>query len=341
MIKIKVIGIGGAGVNTVNRLKDKNLPSVSLAAINTDTQSLDACEKAEKIQIGTNLTKGFGSGGNIEIGRMAANESRQDIARLIEGTDLVFIALGAGGGTGGGAGPVIAKIAKEAGAVVVAIVTTPFAFEGQARMAIALEGISSLENEADTVVVIPNKRLFNSSTDEISLPDAFKKVDSILINAIRAIVDLIAAPGLINLDFSNIRAVLTRGGRGLFCFGEASGEDRVKKVVEEAFSSNSLEDAEIKNAAACLVNIYGSRKLSFKEVNSIMEGVSSKLDKSTGIVFGVTINNNLKHSLRMTVICTGIRAKPSPINNETDAKHWPDVFDYKDELDTPSFLRKK
>jgi cell division protein FtsZ len=340
MVKIKIIGVGGAGVNTVNRLKDKKLPWVGLVAVNTDTQSLDVCEKLEKIQIGTNLTKGFGTGGNIEIGRMAANESRQDIARLIEGTDLVFIVLGAGGGTGGGAGPVIAKIAKEVGAVTVAIATTPFAFEGQARMATALEGISSLENEADTVVVIPNKRLFNSSI-EISLSDAFKKVDTILINAIRAIVDLIAPPGLINLDFSNIRAVLTRGGRGLFCFGEASGEERVKKVVEETFSSNLLEDAEIKNAAACLVNIYGSRKLSFKEVTSIMEDVSSKLDKATSIVFGVTIDNSLKHSLRMTVICTGIRQKPLQVNNHTDAKHWPEVFDYKDELDTPSFLRKK
>ena len=338
MIKIKVIGAGGAGVNTINRLRDKDLPKVLLLAVNTDAQSLQTSNAIEKIQIGPKLTKGNGSGGSLEIGRMAANESRQELAGAMEGIDLIFITAGMGGGTGTGAAPVISKLAKEAGAAVIAIVTTPFLFEGQGRMSHAREGLSMLENEADTVVVIPNQKLFDASSDGISLQDAFQKADIVLVKVIRSITDLITTPGLINLDFSNVRAVVTKGGRGFFGFGEARGKDRSKKLVDETLSSVLLENLDIKGAGSCLVNIYGSQELSFKEVNQIMEVISGKLDPKANIAFGVTIDCNLKDTLRMTVIATGI--KKALISPPPSAK-WPDVFDYTEKLDIPSFLRKK
>jgi len=338
MIKIKVIGVGGAGVNTVNRLTGKKLPGVDLLAVNTDAQSLQSSNASEKIQIGHKLTNGNGSGGSAETGRMAANESRQELAGAMGGIDLVFITAGLGGGTGTGASPTIAGLAKEAGAAVIVIATTPFLFEGQGRMRNAQEGISLLENEADTVVVIPNQKLFNASSEGTSLQDAFEKADLVLINVIRSITDLITTPGLINLDFSNIKAVITKGGRGFFGLGRASGDDRVNKLVEETFSSALLEDVDIKGATSCLVNIYGSEKLSFKEVNQIMEVISGMLASKANIVFGVTIDRNLKDALRMTVIATGIKAASIP---PSPSVKWPDVFDYTEKLDVPSFLRKK
>jgi len=346
MIKIKVIGVGGAGVNTVNRLTSKELSGVDLLAVNTDAQSLQTSNVSEKIQIGPKLTKGNGSGGSTETGRMAANESRQELAGAMGGIDLVFITAGLGGGTGTGASPTIARLAKEAGATVIGIVTTPFLFEGHGRMINAQEGVSILENEADTVVVIPNQKLFDASSDGISLQDAFEKADLVLINVIRSIADLITTPGLINLDFSNVRAVVTKGGRGFFGLGQSSGEDRINKLVEDTFSSTLLEDVDIKGAGSCLVNIYGSEKLSFKEVNQIMEVISSNLDSKANIVFGVTIDRSLKNALRMTVIATGIKTALSPLKKkkglkDRDATKWPDVFDYTEKLDIPSFLRKK
>jgi cell division protein FtsZ len=340
MIKIKVIGVGGAGVNTVNRLMHKGLQGISLLAVNTDSQSLKNSNVNEKLRIGEKLTKGYGSGGSLEIGRMAANESRQDLAKAMMGVDLVFIVAGLGGGTGGGAGPVIAGLAKEAGALVIAMVTTPFQFEGEKRMSNAKEGLALLENGADTTIVIPNNRLFDL-TSEISLQDAFEKADSILIKAIRSITDLATMPGLINLDFSNLRAVVNKAGRGFFGFGEASGDNRINMVVQETFSSALLQDAEVKAATSCLVNIYGPEGLSYKEVNLIMEAVSKRISLRGNIVFGVTIDQTLKDGLRMTLIATGIKEGALALNQEKDIKNWPDTFDYTEELDIPSFLRKK
>jgi cell division protein FtsZ len=344
MIKIKVIGVGGCGVNTVNRLKDKKLPGVELLAVNTDSQSLMMSSITEKLQIGPKLTKGHGSGGSSEIGRMAANESRKELSNVMEGVDLIFIAAGLGGGTGAGASPTIAQLAREAGATTIAIVTIPFLFEGQGKLARAEEELSILENEADTVIVIPNQKLFSLGYEDTSLQDAFENADLVLIKVIRSITDLITKPGLINLDFSNVRAIVNKGGRGFFGFGEASGEERVKKLVEDAFTSSLLEDVDIKSACSCLVNIYGSEKLSFKEVNLIMENISNRLSPKVNIVFGVTVENSLKDTIRMTVIATGIKCRTLPLKSKKDIrdeKKWPDVFDYKEEFDSPSFLRRK
>ena len=346
MIKIKVIGVGGAGVNTLNRLSRRDLPRVGLVAVNTDAQSLAGSKIKEKIQIGPKLTKGLGAGGNPEIGRLAANESRQDLAQAIEGADLIFVTAGLSGGTGTGAGPTIARLAKEVGATVVAIVTTPFLFEGARAMARAEEGIASLEETADTVVVLPNQKLFQLSQEDNSLQAAFEKADRILIMAIKSITDLITTPGLINLDFAAVRTIVNKGGRGFFGFGQASGKDRVKKLVEETFSSSLLEDTDIKGAKACLVNIAGSAKLSIKEVNEIMEHISTCLDPKANIIFGVTIDSGLRDELRLTIISTGIKNTSLSLRKENYLKNgarteWPDRFKYDEELDTPSFLRNK
>lgn len=346
MIKIKVIGVGGAGVNTLNRLSRRDLPGVDLVAVNTDSQALSGSRVSKKIQIGPKLTRGQGAGGNPEVGRLAANESRQELAQVMEGADLVFVTAGLGGGTGTGAAPTIARLARESGATVVAIVTTPFLFEGARAMDRAEEGIAVLEEAADTIVVLPNQQLFSLNSAENSLQAAFARADSILIKAIKSITGLITTPGLINLDFAAVRTVISKAGRGFFGFSQAAGGDRVKKLVEETFSSSLLEDADIKGAKACLVNISGGEKLSLKEVHEIMAQVGSRLDSKANIIFGVAVDSKLGDELRLNLICTGIKhvslnlKKGNYLKNGNRAD-WPDRFKYDEELDIPSFLRNK
>lgn len=302
--QIKVIGVGGGGNNAVNRMIESGLKGVEFIAVNTDKQALFTSKAEHKLQIGDKLTKGLGAGANPEVGKKAAEESREDILKLLQGSDMVFVTAGMGGGTGTGAAPVVAEIAKELGILTVGVVTKPFMFEGKRRMQNAELGIQELKSKVDTLVTIPNDRLLQVVEKKTSMLEAFKIADDVLKQGVQGISDLIAVPGLVNLDFADVKTIMLEQGLAHMGIGRASGENRAVDAAKQAIHSPLLETS-IEGAKGVLLNITGGVNLSLFEVNEAAELVTQAADQDANIIFGAVINEDLKDEIIITVIATG------------------------------------
>lgn len=303
--KIKVFGVGGGGGNAINTMmKDTRIRGVEFVSINTDSQALLSNQSTTKLQIGENITKGLGSGADPELGRQAAEESREKIQELVFDTDMIFITAGMGGGTGTGASPVIAEIAKETGALTVAVVTKPFTFEGLRRMNVAEDGIERLKEKVDTLIVIPNQRLIDSIDKKMTLLEAFRVADSVLGQGVQGISDLITVPGLINVDFADVRAIMTDAGSALMGIGTGVGEDRAIIAAKAAVASPLLE-VSIEGAKGILFNITGGEDLSMAEVNDAAQIISQAADSDANIIFGAAIDSKMANEVKISVIATG------------------------------------
>ncbi|MBX3154498.1 MAG: cell division protein FtsZ [Deltaproteobacteria bacterium] len=312
--KILVIGVGGGGGNAVNTMISGNLDGVEFVVANTDLQALEANMAPHKIQLGNALTKGLGAGANPDVGRRSAEESMQHIADLISGADMVFVTAGMGGGTGTGAAPVIAQIARDCGALTVGVVTKPFGFEGKKRQRQATEGIERLEASVDTLIVIPNNRLLALVGTQTSMVEAFRKADSVLLNAVQGISDLMTVPGLINVDFADVRTIMSGMGRALMGTGVGTGKRRATEAAETAISSPLLEDVSIDGATGILINITGGPDLTLHEVNEASSLIQAAAHEDANIIFGSVIDPNLSEEVRITVIATGFeRAERSQV----------------------------
>jgi cell division protein FtsZ len=305
VIRIKVVGIGGGGGNAVSRMSKDFVRGVDFVAINTDAQDLECCGVKYKINIGRNLTKGMGTGMNPELGRQAAEENRSDLTEAFQGADLVFLTAGMGGGTGTGAIPVIAEIVKESGALAVAVVTKPFAFEGSQRARIAEEGILKLKEKVDSLIIIPNDRIFGIIGNDTPIMKAFMKIDDILKNTVQGISEIISSAGLVNVDFADVRTIMENMGLALVGVGQASGHDRAMKAANQAVSSPLLEFS-IDGAKAVLFGVSGGRDLKMAEINEAAKLITENVDPSAKIIFGAYFDRKLKAGqLKITLIATG------------------------------------
>lgn len=301
---IKVIGVGGGGSNAVNRMIEAGINSVEFIAINTDNQALLLSQAPTRVRIGDKSTRGLGSGGNPEKGEKAANESVEDLYEVMKGTDMVFITAGMGGGTGTGAAPVVAKVAREQGALTIGVVTRPFLFEGTKRSQAAELGIERLKEHVDTLIVIPNDRLLELTDKRMSLTESFRMADDVLRQGIQGISELITVPGLINLDFADVRSIMSEGGAALMAVGQASGEDRARLAAEQAISSRLL-DVTIDGARGILFNITGGANMSLFEVNQAAAIIRETAHPDANLIFGAVIDENMGDEMRITVIATG------------------------------------
>ena len=302
---IKVVGVGGGGTNAVNRMVDAGLKGVEFISVNTDAQALQMTDADVKLQLGGQLTRGLGAGASPEIGQGAASESRDEIKEALKGADMVFITAGEGGGTGTGAAPVIAEVAKnEIGALTVGVVTRPFGFEGGRRTRQAAEGIDRLREQVDTLIVIPNEKLLAMVERRTSILDAFREADNVLRQGVQGITDLITTPGLINLDFADVRTIMRDAGSALMGIGTAAGENRASEAASNAISSPLLEQS-VEGATGILLNITGGNDLGLFEVNEAAEIIQSAADRNSNIIFGAVINEDLEDEVRVTVIATG------------------------------------
>lgn len=364
--KIKVVGIGGAGCNALNSMISvAQIQGVDFIGINTDAQALLTSQAPVKIQIGENLTRGLGSGGNSEIGKQAAEESKEKIKDHLVDSDMIFLTCGQGGGTGTGATPIIAQLAKEIGALTVAVVTKPFAFEGTRRMIVAEDGIADLKEKVDTLIVIPNQRILDVVDKKLSLIEAFKVADSVLGQGVQGISDLITTPGLINVDFADVRAIMTNSGSALMGIGSGSGENRAITAARLAIASPLLE-VSIEGAKGVLFNITGGKDLTMTEVDEAAKMISQAVDPDANIIFGATIDENMVDQVRIAVIATGFdetrktlqgltRPYVSPnsqyqqpaVATDEDEKDKPptppageEIPPEQDEFDIPAFLRQ-
>ena len=350
--RIKVIGIGGGGGNAVNTMIGSKFTGVDFMVANTDAQSLDASRAPVKIQLGETVTKGLGAGANPEIGRRAAQENEEIIQEYLAGSDMIFITAGMGGGTGTGGAPVVARLAREAGALTVGVVTKPFIFEGKKRMRQAEEGIEHLKQNVDTLIVIPNQRLLSIAAKTTTMLEAFHRADDVLLQAVRGISDLIITPGLINLDFADIRTVMAEMGLALMGAASAAGENRAIEAAQKAISSPLLEDISIQGARGVLINITGGPDLCLHEVNEAASMIQEEAHEDANIIFGSVIDETLTDEIRITVIATGFgedreERKPVPVNvsSITSApqknKKVVHLGTIVDDLDTPTWQRKK
>lgn len=341
---IKVVGIGGGGTNAVNRMIDAGIRGVEFIAMNTDAQALMMSDADYKVHIGETITKGLGAGANPAIGEQAANESREAIAEVLKGADMVFVTAGKGGGTGTGAAPIVAEVAKEIGALTVGVVTRPFTFEGQRRANQAEDGIAKLRGKVDTLIIIPNDRLLQVVDRRTPIVDAFRVADDVLRQGVQGITDLITVPGLINLDFADVRTIMTSAGSALMGIGIASGEDRATAAAKAAISSPLLE-ASIEGAKGVLLNISGGTDLGLYEVNEAAEIISKAAHPDANIIFGAVIDEGLEDEVRITVIATGFDQAFTPLVKEAEFKIFydddrPAAILGNDELDIPTFLRQ-
>ncbi|UGS35753.1 cell division protein FtsZ [Capillimicrobium parvum] len=350
---IKVVGVGGGGTNAVSRMVDAGLRGVEFISANTDSQALQMTEADIKLNIGHDLTKGLGAGANPDVGYGAAAESRDDIKEALKGADMVFVTAGEGGGTGTGAAPVIADIAKnEIGALTVGVVTKPFEFEGTQRTRQAEEGIQRLREVVDTLIVIPNEKLLAVIERRTSILDAFREADNVLRQGVQGITDLITIPGLINLDFADVRTIMHDAGSALMGIGTAGGENRAAEAAKMAISSPLLEES-VEGATGILLNITGGQDLGLFEVNEAAEIVNTASDASANIIFGAVIDPAMSDDVRVTVIATGFdhgRARPSSAREETrtrrrdrdvrmDERQRSSLEISDDDIDIPPFLR--
>lgn len=306
---IKVIGVGGGGGNAVNTMIREGLSNVDFIIANTDLQAIHASSAEVKLQLGSTLTKGLGAGANPEVGREAALEDRERIAEVLKGADMVFITAGMGGGTGTGAAPVVAEIAKQMGILTIGVVTKPFIFEGKRRKAYADQGLIELKKAVDTLITIPNQRLINLAGESTSIIDAFKKADEVLVKAVRGISDLITIPGLINLDFADVRTIMNGKGLAMMGTGEADGMGRAREAAQRAISSPLLEDIDISGATGVLLNITGSSSMTLHEVNEAAMMIQEAAHEEAEIIFGAVIDEKMGANIRITVIATGFEKR--------------------------------
>lgn len=362
--KIRVMGVGGGGGNALNSMiSQSTIQGVDFIAVNTDAQCLLLNQAATKMQIGEDLTKGLGSGGSPEIGTQAAEESYEKLKELLDGTDMLFLTAGMGGGTGTGATPVIARAAKEVGALTVAVITKPFAFEGTRRMVVAEDGIEEIKDKVDTLIVIPNQRILDVVDKKLSLLEAFKVADSVLTQGVQGISDLITLPGLINVDFADVKTIMQNAGSALMGIGTGVGENRAQAAARAAVASPLLEIS-MNGARGVLFNIIGGPDLTMSEVDEAAKIISSEADPDANIIFGATIDDTMHDQLKITVIATGFDStrqtlkefmtptinrvmeqsqQPSTINNnvEPPVPTEPPVEEEDDTWDIPAFLRQK
>jgi len=338
--RIRVIGVGGAGVNAVNRMIESDLRGVEFIATNTDLQVLSLSKAPYKIQIGVNLTRGLGSGGDPEIGRRAIEEDREEITEILKGSDMVFIAAGMGGGTGTGAAPVVAEIAKEEKALVVAVVTKPFDFEGLKRARQAEEGLNALKEKVDTLIVIPNQRLLSLVGKQTPITEAFKLVDDVLFRAAKGISDLVTVPGLVNVDFADVKTVMSEMGDALMGTGIGRGENRAIEAAQEAIHCPLLEEISISGAKGILLNITGGADLTLLEANDAASVVHNAAGSEANIIFGAVVDNGIQGEIRVTVIATGLGGNGSRQGTKPESKKV-DFITYKREnLRLPAFKRR-
>lgn len=335
LAKIKVIGVGGAGNNAVNRMIEAGIQGVDFIVVNTDLQVLNNSKAENKIQIGIELTNGLGAGANPEVGREAALENKSELVAALEGADMVFITCGMGGGTGTGAAPIIADIAQELGALTVGIITKPFSFEGRKRMDQALSGIAELKKHVDTLIVIPNDRLREIIDKTTPLLDSFKEVDNVLRRGVQSISDLIAVAGLINLDFADVKAVMKNRGNALIGIGMGTGENRAVEAAKQAVTSPLLE-ASISGATDAIINVTGGINLTLFEVDEAVETIRNAANTDINTIFGAVINENLDDEIIVTVIATGFDEE-----KEETKFTYPTDTDDDDDDDIPAFLRKR
>lgn len=305
---IKVIGVGGGGNNAVNRMIEHGVEGVEFIAVNTDAQALNLSKAEVKLQIGGKLTRGLGAGANPEVGKKAAEESKEQIEEVLQGADMIFVTAGMGGGTGTGAAPIIAQISKELGALTVGVVTRPFSFEGRRRSTQAISGIEALKNAVDTLIVIPNDRLLEIVDKNTPMLEAFREADNVLRQGVQGISDLIAKPGLINVDFADVKTIMIDKGSALMGIGVATGENRATEAAKKAISSPLLETS-IDGAHGILMNITGGNNLSLYEVQEAADLVTNAADDEVNVIFGSVINENLKDEIVVTVIATGFDEK--------------------------------
>src|SRR5690625_3566558 len=354
---IKVIGVGGGGNNAVNRMIEHGVEGVEFIAVNTDAQALNLSKAEVKLQIGGKLTRGLGAGANPEVGKKAAEESKEQLEEALDGADMIFVTAGMGGGTGTGAAPIIAQIAKDLGALTVGVVTRPFSFEGRRRSTQAISGIESLKNSVDTLIVIPNDRLLEIVDKNTPMLEAFREADNVLRQGVQGISDLIAKPGLINVDFADVKTIMYDKGSALMGIGLATGETRATEAAKKAISSPLLETS-IDGAHGILMNITGGTNLSLYEVQEAADLVTSAADNEVNVIFGSVINEDLKDEIIVTVIATGFdetasqRETAQPHSRQAqmgsrpdrDVEHRPtDNIPKNDEetLDIPTFLRNR
>ncbi len=344
---IKVVGVGGAGVNAVNRMIEAGLRGVEFIAINTDAQALLMSDADVKLDIGRTLTRGLGAGSDPELGRQAAEDHREEIEEVLKGADMVFIATGEGGGTGTGASPVVADIARSLGALTIGVATRPFAFEAKKRSLQAEAGIAELKDRVDTLIIIPNDRLIQISDEATALQDAFRLADEVLLQGVQGITDLITTPGLINLDFADVRTVMTDAGSALMGIGESSGDNRATEAARLAVSSPLLE-ASIEGARGLIINITGGPDLLLLEVSEATDTITSAAHPDANVIFGVAVDESLSGKVRVTVIAAGFEgrewAEPAPARQERPAEALfgegeEDEEAFDDDLEIPDFLR--
>lgn len=317
--KIKVIGVGGGGGNAVNRMIASSVSGVEFWSINTDAQALTMAHAINRLQMGQKLTRGLGAGGNPAIGQKAAEESRDEIAAALEGTDLVFITAGMGGGTGTGAAPIVAEVAKEVGALTVGVVTRPFTFEGRRRTSQAEEGIAALQSRVDTLIIIPNDKLLSVISEQTPVQEAFRTADDILRQGVQGISDIITIPGLVNVDFADVRAVMADAGSALMGIGIGSGKSRAREAATASISSPLLESS-IEGARGVVFNITGGSDLTLHEVNAAAEIIYEVVDPNANIIFGAVIDDRLQGEIRITVIATGFTGEaPSALPSKPTA----------------------
>ncbi|HKI22039.1 MAG TPA: cell division protein FtsZ [Gaiellaceae bacterium] len=352
---IKVVGVGGGGSNAVNRMVDAGLSGVDFIAANTDAQALLVVDADMKVHIGAESTRGLGAGANPEVGKAAATESRDELKDAIKGSDMVFVTAGEGGGTGTGGAPIVAEIARELGALTVGVVTRPFGFEGRKRADQAMMGIEELRDNVDTLIVIENDRLLQVVEKRTSIVDAFRMADDILRQGVQGITDLITVPGIVNLDFADVRAIMSDAGSALMGIGTASGENRAAEAAHTAVSSPLLESS-IEGATGILLNISGPPDMGLFEVNEAAEVVTSAADQNANVIFGAVIDDALNDEVRVTVIATGFgpqahrRRRRTTVPEEEPTPRAPEDrererererFEVSDEeLEVPSFLRE-
>jgi len=302
---IKVIGVGGAGGNAINRMITSNLKGVEFIAVNTDKQALDINQANIKAQIGTNLTKGLGAGANPDVGRQAIEEDKDKICDILEGADMVFVTAGMGGGTGTGASPVIAQIARDIGALTVGVITKPFLFEGATRQKIAVKGVKELKDVVDTLIVVPNQRLLSIAERNMPFTEAFRMADDVLFQATKGISDIINVPGIVNVDFMDVRTVMSEMGDAIMGTGSAQGENRGRQAAEQAIKSPLLENVSINGALGVLLNITGGSNLGLYDIDQAAMLIYEEAGEAANIIFGAVVDENMSDEVRVTVIATG------------------------------------
>ncbi len=346
---IKVIGVGGAGNNAVNRMIESGIRGVEFISVNTDRQALQMSKAGTKIQIGEKITRGLGAGANPDIGAQSAEESKSEVTEALRGADMVFVTAGMGGGTGTGAAPIVASAAKEMGILTIGVVTKPFTFEGKKRLSQAERGIESLKSKVDTLVVIPNDKLLQIIDRKTSIVDAFRMADDVLRQGVQGISDLIAVPGLVNLDFADVKTIMLNTGMAHMGIGIASGENRAEDAAKQAIQSPLLETS-IEGARGVIINITGGNDLGLHEVNTAAELVQRSVDPEANIIFGAVIDETIEDQIIITVIATGFEKETNMGVDKIVSKAWDkkissiptsgESINSSNDLDVPSFLRK-